>query len=339
MKTLYQTFRPLLFKLPPELAHKVSLMTLKFVYRLGLSRLFFGKATPNPVQCFGLNFKNPIGIAAGLDKNGDYIDCLASLGVGFIELGGITPKPQPGNPKPRLHRIVEKQALINWMGLNNKGVDYLVKRLKACRHKCMIAVNLARNKSTPNEEAEKDYIYSMEKVFPYVDFVVINISCPNSNNIQAQQSETHLNRMLTTVLNRRDQLELKYSKKMPLLVKISPDLTDAQLNYLLATVEQTHVDGIIATNASVSRTGVEDTEQANYKGGLSGAPIREQSLSLLQKIKQQIPTLPVISVGGIMSAKDIDARFAAGADLIQLYTGLIYQGPELIKRRTIQTIK
>lgn len=329
---MYRIARPLLFLLPPEMAHKVSLTCLKALYKLGLTRLLFGKPTSAPVECFGLTFKNPVGIAAGLDKNGDYIDCLASLGAGFIEVGGITPKPQAGNPKPRLHRLVEQNALINCMGLNNKGVDYLVKNLKNCKHKCLIAVNLARNKTTPNERAEDDYIHSLEKVYPYADFVVINISCPNSNNIEAQQSDDHLPRMLNKVLAKREQLQQRFCKKMPVLVKISPDLSNEQLKDLLTVAQQTGVDGIVATNASTGRQGVEQTQQARFKGGLSGAPISEQSTTVLHTIKQYAPTLPVISVGGIISSDDAQQRITQGADLIQLYTGLIYCGPSLINK-------
>ena len=328
---MYRLLRPLLFLLPPEMAHKVSLTCLKLLYQLRLSRLLFGKAISSPVKCFGLTFKNPVGIAAGLDKNGDYIDCLASLGVGFIEVGGVTPKPQAGNPKPRLHRLVEQQALINCMGLNNNGVDYLVKNLKHSKHKCLIAVNLARNNTTPNEHAEDDYIYSLEKVFPYADFVVINISCPNSNHIEAQQSEDHLPRMLSTVLAKRDHLQQKYCKKMPLLVKISPDLSDEQLHYLVTVAKQAAIDGIVASNTSTGREGIAHTPQAALKGGLSGAPISSNAMTLLHKIKQQAPHLPVISVGGIMSGEEAQHRYTAGSELIQLYTGLIYQGTALIK--------
>ena len=333
---MYRTLRPLLFLLPPEMAHKVSLTGLKILHKLGLSRLFFGRAKNNPVECFGLQFKNPVGIAAGLDKNGDYIDCLASLGVGFIEVGGVTPKPQLGNPKPRLHRLIKQNALINWMGLNNKGIDYLVDNLKNCQHKCLIAVNLARNKTTPNERAEDDYIHSLTKVFPYADFIVINISCPNSNNIEAQQNDQHLPRMLTKVIAKRDELQQRFCKKMPLLVKVSPDLADEQLKYLLTIAQQTHVDGIVAANASTSRIGVEQSEQAKLKGGLSGAPLTANSLSMLQTIKQHTPELPVISVGGIMTGEEAMQRFNNGAALVQLYTGLIYRGPELIKNSVTQ---
>lgn len=328
---MYKILRKLLFILPPELAHKLALVNLKLLYKLGLAKLIFGKAIQRPVNCFGLTFKNNIGIAAGFDKNGDYIDCLASLGIGFIEIGGVTPQPQPGNPKPRLHRLINENALINWFGLNNKGVNHLVNNLKQCKHKCLIAVNLAKNSTTPNEQAEKDYIYCLEKIFPYVDFVVVNISCPNSSNIEQLQTEDHLSRMLAAVINQRDQLQHRYDHKVPLLVKISPDLNHDQLEYLVSVIVNAKADGIVATNTSSQRKGVEHCEQAEVKGGLSGAPLTQQSELILKQLKQLAPNLPVISSGGIMSVDNAKHRFELGAELIELYTGLIYQGPGLIR--------
>jgi dihydroorotate dehydrogenase len=328
---LYKLLRPALFLLPPELAHKLCLNALQLAYKLGITKLLAAKPAAKPYECFGIHFTHRAGIAAGLDKNGDYIDALASLGVGFIEVGGVTPQPQAGNPKPRLFRLTQDRAIINCMGLNNKGLDYLVAKLKQRKTSCPVGVNLAKGHATANENAAEDYLLGLEKIYLVADFVVINISCPNSSNIEALQNETLVSALLSSLLARRNALQNQHNKPLPLLVKISPDLTAEQLAGLLTVFDTLKIDGIIAANTTTTRTGLTNTLLAKQKGGLSGAPLTEAGLASLKQIKQQLPNMPVISVGGIMSSKQAQARLALGADLIEVYTGLIYEGFGLIK--------
>ena len=329
---MYKFFRPLLFCLPPEIAHTVTLNLLKFATKLKLICLFFPRLTPSPCNLFGLQFKTRIGIAAGLDKNGDYLDCLAALGVAFIEVGAVTPKPQVGNPKPRLFRLLKEQALINRMGFNNKGVDYLVNKLKQRNSTCIVGVNLGKNKETPLAQAADDYIYCLEKVFLYADFCTINISSPNTPDLQKLQTPQYLENLLTAIKKSRDDLTQQHQKKLPLLVKIAPDLVDAQLYALVDMIDKLGLEGIIATNTTNQRPDVTNNSLATEIGGLSGKPIAGLSYEMLVKIRQRNKNLPIISVGGISSLADAEERFQAGADLIQLYTGLIYKGPGLLRR-------
>lgn len=326
---MYRVFRPLLFCLPPELAHSLSLRCLKITYHLGLNRLFARKNS-DPIEIFGLHFKNRIGIAAGLDKNGDYIDCLASLGVGFIEVGGITPKPQKGNPKPRVFRFPKQRAMINWLGLNNKGIGHLVRQLKRSKRNCIIGVNLAKNHTTTNANAADDYCQSLESVYPYADYVCINISCPNSSNIEALQEYTQLKQLLTAIQDACEKCQTRFCKPMPVLVKISPDIDETTLKQIVALCLELNIAGIVATNTSTEHQAL--STPIGNKGGLSGAPLAEKSENVLRHIKAQAPDLPVISVGGIMTADDIQKRLSLGASLVQVYSGLIYEGPTLLKQ-------
>lgn len=329
---MYRILRPVLFCLPPEVAHTLSFKLLNLAAITGISRLLFGKKMQQPMKMFGLTFPNYVGIAAGVDKNGDYLKGLDSLGVGFIEVGGVTPKPQAGNPKPRLHRLIKDKAIINWMGLNNKGIDYLVDNLKRYKGKALIGVNLAKGHDTSNNKAEQDYLYSLAKVYPYAHFAVINVSCPNSSNVDDLQQEQHLSRMLQCVMQRRDELQKQYHKKLPVLIKVGPDSDDTAIATTCRVAVENHIDGIIATNTSLDRSNLSIDFPAHMKGGLSGAPIKAKSLSVLQQIKQYAPDLPVISVGGIASAEDAQSRLNNGASLIQIYSALVYEGPGLIRK-------
>ncbi|MSP53051.1 MAG: quinone-dependent dihydroorotate dehydrogenase [Gammaproteobacteria bacterium] len=329
---MYKFFCPLLFCLPPEVAHAITLNLLKFATVLKLTHFFVCKSTGQPINLLDLQFKNRIGIAAGLDKNGDYLDALAALGVGFIEVGAVTPKAQIGNSKPRLFRLVKEQALINRMGFNNKGVDYLVNKLKQRKSTCIVGVNFGKNKETPLAQAADDYIYCLEKVFLYADFCTINISSPNTPDLQQLQTPLYLENLLTAIKKKRDDLTIQHTKKLPLLVKISPDLIDAELYALVDMVDKLGLDGIIATNTTNQRSNVTNHSLAKQIGGLSGKPIARLSYEMLVKIRQHNKHLPVISVGGISSVADAKQRFQAGADLIQLYTGLIYEGPRLLRK-------
>lgn len=307
---------------------------LKGLHKIGLLSFFIPPITKEvPTQAFGLTFKNPIGIAAGLDKNGDYIDCLAALGVGFIEVGAVTPRAQIGNPKPRLFRIKAKKALINRMGFNNKGVDYLVQRLQEKKSTCLIGVNLGKNKDTPLEQAANDYLICFKKVYEYADFVTLNISSPNTLGLKDLQTDTYLRDLLITIKEQRSALLLQTKRYVPVLVKIAPDLSEEEVIQIGETVVAVGLDGLIATNTTMGRAAVAGLPHAEETGGLSGAPLKVLSAQALAHLKNADITkrLDVISAGGIDSADEAARRLHGGAKLIQIYTGLIYQGPGLIR--------
>jgi dihydroorotate dehydrogenase len=331
--TMYKYFQKLLFCFPPETAHRISLFCLKKI-----PAACFPKVPDRSVEAMGLKFKNPIGLAAGFDSNGDYLVALSKLGFGFIEVGGVTPKPQIGNPKPRIFRLPKKNALINRMGFCNKGVEYLVERLKKLKYDGIIGVNIAKNMSTPLEEASKDYIVCMEKLYPYVDYITINISSPNTPNLRQLQQGEFLNDLLSQISSARDRLEKEYTIRKPLVLKISPDETPETLENMVKAVCKNNIDGIIATNTSVDRMTVADCAHAKEAGGLSGAPIFERSTHVLKTVHELIQTnspkanITLIGLGGIMGPEDVQAKFDAGAKLVQVYTGFIYKGPLLISR-------
>ncbi len=330
---MYRCLKPILFCFPPETAHKFTLRALKILHQLKLTCFLFPTLPPKSVNVFGLSFKNPVGIAAGLDKNGDYLDCLAALGVGFIEVGAVTPVAQIGNPKPRLFRLKEKHALINRMGFNNKGIDYLVENLKKRKTgDCLIGVNLGKNKDTPLEKAQDDYIICLRKIYPYADFMTINISSPNTPGLRELQQENHLENLLQLVKHERDALATQHHKRVPLLVKIAPDLSQAEVRTMLQSIVSVGMDGIIATNTTQARDAVQGLKHAGEIGGLSGPPVKELSYQVLQCIREIDQTIPVISVGGIDSVQEAERRFKAGTQLVQLYTSLIYQGPYLLRK-------
>lgn len=328
---MYKVFRYLLFALPAETSHHVALNLLKFAHAIRLTHLLFPKPRNFSTNVFGLRFKNPVGIGAGLDKNGDYIDALASLGVGFIEVGTTTPRPQPGNPKPRLHRIVTADSLINWLGFNNKGVDYLVENLKKHKTDCIIGVNLGKNFDVPLADAHKDYITCLQKIYPYADFATINISCPNTGNLTELQNKTYLHTLLTYVRQARERLTIEHHKQIPLLVKVAPDLTDTELYEIVEVVEKVGLDGIIGFNTAKKRYTLKAHKKAAYQGGLSGKAIAAAADIMLEKIHHH-SKIPVVSIGGISSVAEAKKRFRHGASLIQLFTGLIYAGPSLPRK-------
>ena len=314
---MYKLVRPFLFLLAPEIAHSLTLNLLKLLFNCKVIHYFLPKINENiPVQVYGLSFKNSVGIAAGLDKNGDYIDCLAALGVGFIEVGAVTPRPQRGNPKPRLFRLVPKQALINRMGFNNKGVDHLVKKLKQRKSACIVGVNIGKNQATPLSEASNDYISCFEKVYDCCDFVTINISSPNTKGLRELQNQQYLQDLLALMKNKRDELQQKHHKYLPLLVKISPDLSSNELAMMLETIQAVAIDGVIATNTSQHRQHLEALPVAQQAGGLSGSPITDLSGNITKNIHHLAPGLDMISVGGIDSMGEANQRFSHGAKLI-----------------------
>lgn len=332
---MYKTIKKLLFFLPPETAHQFSMLLLRKT-----PAHWFPKIPDKPVDILGLRFANPIGLAAGFDKNGDHIDNLAKLGFGFIEVGTVTPKPQEGNPKPRLFRLSSKKALINRMGFNNKGIDYVIERLKERKYKGIVGVNIGKNASTSLDEAVEDYLICVKKVYPYADYITINISSPNTPYLRQLQQNGYLNRLLLAISTIRMLLSNETGLYKPLLLKISPDETDETLEAIVDAVLRHKIDGIIATNTTVDKSEVQSLPHANEAGGMSGPPLFKSANQTLKTLNNILNTLPddkknlvaLIGVGGIMKPVDVKTKFMTGAKLVQVYTGLIYQGPFWIKR-------
>ncbi len=328
----YNLLRSLLFRLPPETAHALTLSALEYMASVPLLPRIFSQNTLLPVEAMGLHFPNPVGLAAGLDKDGLCIEGMAALGFGFLELGTVTPRPQPGNPQPRLFRLPEHQALINRMGFNNAGVDHLVARLERRRFRGIIGVNIGKNKDTPLQQAHEDYEAAFRKVYPHASYVVVNVSSPNTQGLRSLQSIDALRRLLGTLMDARVNLAREYGCTVPLVVKLAPDLEDADLENTARLLLELGVDGIAATNTTLSRHGVEGHPHAQEQGGLSGRPLREQSLHVLKTLHAYVaPRIALIGVGGIGSGPDASARMCAGASLVQIYSGLIYRGPALIR--------
>jgi dihydroorotate dehydrogenase len=328
---MYSWLRTGLFLLPPERAHDLALGALARGRLVGLPRLLGGCPPSAPVELMGLSFPNPVGLAAGLDKNGDYIDALGDLGFGFIEVGTVTPEPQPGNPKPRMFRLPEQQALINRLGFNNKGVDHLVQRLERRRFTGIVGANIGKQKNTPVESAADDYRLCLERVYPHCDYVAVNISSPNTANLRALQDTGPLRELLAELTGLRDDLAAAQGRKRPLLVKIAPDWDEAALSASLETMASSGIDGLIATNTTLDRAGVADHRHADENGGLSGTPLKPLADRTLAAARSVLGAgFPIIGLGGITSGKDAADKHGAGADLIQIYTGFIYRGPGLI---------
>jgi len=326
---IYRLARPLLFELDPERAHDVALAALNVCERCGVH---LGAVTRCPRRLMGIEFPNPVGLAAGLDKNGDYIDALATLGFGFLEIGTVTPRPQSGNPRPRLFRLPAAGALINRMGFNNLGVDHLVERAARARYRGVLGINIGKNSDTPLERAADDYLICLRKVYPVASYVAINISSPNTVDLRRLQRADALDILLATLKTEQRALADLHGKYVPLAVKIAPDLDELQIAGVVAALSRHAIDGVIATNTTITRPQVDGQRHAAETGGLSGAPLRPMTLQTVQKLRERLgPDFPIIGVGGIMSAADARALAAAGADLIQLYTGLIYRGPALVR--------
>ena len=332
MINLYPLMRPLLFRIEAERAHRISMALLELTYRLGLSRLLFGKRTHRPVTVMGIEFPNAVGLAAGLDKNGDHIDALAACGFGFVEIGTVTPRPQPGNPKPRLFRLTEDEAIINRMGFNNEGVDYLVNNVKKSRRGCVIGINIGKNKDTPLENAVDDYVSAFDRVYEHADYITVNISSPNTPGLRELQHGEELNRLLHSLKQRQSALSKIHGYK-PLAVKIAPDLSDDDIKDLADTLIANEIDAVIATNTTNQRPQLRCTGLANEQGGLSGRPVQTVSDHVLQVLVEVLDgKIPVIAVGGIMAPEDALRKLQMGASLVQIYTGFIYAGPHLINK-------
>ena len=330
---MYDLIRKILFKFNAETSHELTLDLLGAAKRLGILGLFTPKVPDQPVELLGLTFPNSVGLAAGLDKNGDYIDALGSLGFGFIEIGTITPRPQPGNPKPRLFRLPEHEAIINRMGFNNKGVDHLVEQVKKSQFKGVLGINIGKNKDTPNEQGKDDYIHCMRKVFTSASYITVNISSPNTPGLRDLQYGAALDDLLSSLKNEQLDLESKHGKHVPMLVKIAPDLDQVQVEQVAGSLLSNKIDGVIATNTTLDRSLVQGQQYCDEAGGLSGQPVREKSTHVVSELKRLTDgKLPIIGVGGIDSAESAKEKLQAGADLLQVYTGFIYQGPPLVKK-------
>lgn len=332
---LYDIARSVLFRFNPETAHNLSLNTLSLGTKNPLTRRVFQRmATPVPGKQFtvmGLTFSNPVGLAAGMDKDADHIDALGQLGFGFIEVGTVTPKPQPGNPKPRLFRLPEVGAIINRMGFNNKGVDYLVKKVQAARYSGVLGINIGKNVTTPLERAHEDYLTCMQKVYPYAGYIAVNISSPNTPGLRNLQLADTLRPLLEQLKSEQNRLAEKHGQYVPLAVKIASDLTDSEIDAIAHLLQDVQIDGVIATNTTIERNAVADHKYGAETGGLSGAPLHAQSTHVIGRLHHTLQgSLPIIGVGGVMSGADARAKIEAGASLIQLYTGFIYKGPQLI---------
>lgn len=321
----YSLLKKLLFQLDPETSHDLTLQALNIAHALKLTKLFSQKNSPCEVM--GLQFPNRVGLAAGLDKNGDYIDALAALGFGFIEIGTIVPKPQEGNPKPRLFRLVEQEAIINRMGFNSKGVDYLVQKLQHIKFNGILGINIGKNRDTPNEKALDDYLLCFKRVAAYASYITINISSPNTQGLRDLQHGD----ALTQLLRALKQEQAAQKKYVPLVVKISPDLTQQELRDTAEIIVTEKMDGVIATNTTLKRDGVEDSPFAKETGGLSGKPLTVLNTTVIKELREVLQDkIPIIGCGGIFSAQDAQEKFSTGAKLIQVYSGLIYRGPGLI---------
>jgi dihydroorotate dehydrogenase len=329
---LYPLLRALLFRLDPEAAHDLSLNALRLGCRGPIGRWLSARMTRLPRTVMGLTFPNPIGLAAGLDKNADYLDTLGALGFGFIEVGTVTPRPQAGNPRPRLFRLPRAQALINRLGFNNRGVDYVVERIRHARYRGVLGVNIGKNRDTPLANAVDDYLCCLRKVYPYAHYVAVNISSPNTPGLRDLQSGKRLGALLAALQAERARLAAEHDRHVPLAVKIAPDLSAAELEALALTLLRHGVDAVIATNTTLERPSVQGLPHADEEGGLSGRPLLERSNEVIRQLRSILAgRIPIIGVGGILGAADAQAKLAAGASLIQIYTGFIYRGPGLVR--------
>ncbi|WP_315139791.1 quinone-dependent dihydroorotate dehydrogenase [Achromobacter marplatensis] len=330
----YPLARPALFAMDAETAHEVTLSGLQRAYECGATRKLMHAQPKAPSTLMGMQLANPIGLAAGLDKNGAYIDALGNLGFGFIEVGTVTPRAQPGNPKPRMFRLPRANALINRLGFNNQGLDAFlanVQRSQWRKQGGILGLNIGKNADTPIERAADDYLIGLEGVYPHADYVTVNISSPNTKNLRALQSGDELSALLAQLADKRRALEDQHQRRVPMAVKIAPDLTQEQIDAIADTLPRHGIDGVIATNTTLSRDSVAGQAHADEAGGLSGAPVHELSLKVIRRLKEQLGnSLAIIGVGGVLSGQQAREKMAAGADAVQLYTGLIYRGPALV---------
>ncbi len=328
---MYALARPFLFCLDAERAHDFSLTAIEAAYRTGLNPLLAARPAPLPTNVFGIEFPNPVGLAAGLDKNGAHVDALAALGFGFIEIGTTTPRAQPGNPKPRMWRLPEQQAVINRLGFNNEGVDALLGNVEKTRYSGVLGINIGKNKDTPNERAIDDYLFCLERVYAAASYVTVNISSPNTQGLRDLQHAETLKRLIGSLRESQESLGAKHGARKPMLLKIAPDLSDSELDAIAKVLVSAKIDGLICTNTTIDRDAIDGARHAEQTGGLSGKPLFTKATQLLRKMADRVGgKIPLIGVGGIISGADAAAKFDAGAALVQFYTGMIYRGPSLI---------
>ena len=340
LSSLYGLARPFLFGLDAEHAHEVTLGLLARTQNTPLACAYASRRVDDPVTLAGLRFPNRVGLAAGLDKNARCIDAFAAMGFGFVEVGTVTPKPQPGNARPRIFRVPARQALINRLGFNNDGLDAFVANVQRAhfrsgqgsRAPMLLGLNIGKNASTPIERAIDDYLLCLDGVYPHADYVVVNVSSPNTANLRSLQSDEALDALLATIVERREALAAQHGRRVPLFLKIAPDLDETQVQVIAATLQRHGMDGVIASNTTLSRQAVAGLPHAEETGGLSGVPVREASNRVIAQFRAALgPGFPIIGVGGIMSGEDAKAKLAAGADVVQMYTGIIYRGPLLVR--------
>lgn len=328
---MYALARPFLFCLNAERAHDLGLASIEAAYRTGLNPLLAAKTAPLPTRVFDIDFTNPVGLAAGLDKNGAHIDALAALGFGFIEVGTTTPRAQAGNPKPRMWRLSDHLGVINRLGFNNTGVDALVRNAERARFSGVLGINIGKNKDTPNERAVDDYLHCLERVYARASYVTVNISSPNTQGLRDLQDEETLKRFVGVLRGAQEKLAVKHGTHKPMLLKIAPDLSEAELDGITAVLLAAKIDGLICTNTTIDRSAVTGARHAEEAGGLSGKPLFQKATSILRGMAQRLGgKIPLIGVGGILSGADAAEKIAAGASLVQFYSGMVYRGPGLI---------
>lgn len=329
---LYDLARALMFRLDAETSHELALGSMNLAASLGLHKLMGAGTQSLPTKVMGIRFPNPVGLAAGLDKNGTAVDGLGAMGFGFVEVGTVTPRPQPGNPKPRLFRIPEHQAIINRMGFNNAGVDQLLKNLERSSYQGVLGINIGKNKDTPNEQAHLDYLLCLRKVYSRASYITVNVSSPNTPGLRTLQFGESLNILLDALKTEQARLASIHGRYVPIAVKIAPDMDNDELGLVAASLKTYEMDGVIATNTTLSREGVEDSPLAQEAGGLSGAPVRNRSTATIRALAEHLDgALPIIGVGGITEGFDAAEKIEAGASLVQIYTGFIYRGPALVR--------
>lgn len=328
----YSLLRNLLFRFPPETSHDLSLDWMSAAHRLKLLSPFIGQISNSPAKVMGIHFPNRVGLAAGLDKNADHLDALGALGFGFVEVGTVTPRPQPGNPKPRLFRLADQEAIINRMGFNNKGIDHLLERVKRSQYSGPIGINIGKNFDTPVENANSDYLYGLRAAYPLATYITVNVSSPNTPGLRSLQFGDSLNSLLDVLKEQQAQLATQFGRYVPLAIKIAPDMNDEEIGLVGESLKSKELDGVIAGNTTLDRDGVKSSLFASEAGGLSGAPLTSKSTHVIKQLKSVLgDSLPIIGVGGIMNGEQAVEKIEAGASLVQLYTGFIYHGPKLIR--------
>lgn len=332
---MYGLMRSVLFNLPTETSHTVAMSSLDLAHSMGLSSALGGarKGRAQALTVMGIEFPNALGLAAGLDKNADHIDALAALGFGFIEIGTVTPRPQPGNPQPRLFRLAAQQAIINRMGFNNKGIDHALNKIRQSRFRGVLGINIGKNFDTPVEQAADDYLIGLRKAWPLASYIVVNLSSPNTPGLRTLQYGEELRRLLTLLKQEQLMLQQADGRHVPLVVKIAPDLSEDEVGLIASALLEFRIDGVIATNTTLSREGVEDNPLHSEAGGLSGAPLRQAATRVVAQLAKALDgQIPIIGVGGIASLADAQEKLDAGASLIQIYSAFIYQGPPLVRQ-------